>query len=226
MDWEKAKIEAVIFDMDGVLIDSEPLWKIAEISVFNSLGISLTEKDFERTVGLRIDEVVHFWLDQFPQVNTNREVVTNRILDEVANLIRKQGAPLAGCVELLHYLHEKKVPMAIGTSSYHRVIKAVLERLKISNFFAVVHSAQDEPCGKPHPGVYITCADKLHVNPINCLVIEDSFNGLLAAKAARMYTIVVPEKSHTPHPHLCIADQICDSLTEVERLLKRNQLFR
>jgi mannitol-1-/sugar-/sorbitol-6-/2-deoxyglucose-6-phosphatase len=73
MDWQKTKIEAIIFDMDGVLIDSEPLWKIAEEKVFRSIGIPLTKKDFEKTVGLRIDEVVQFWLNQFPENPSNPE---------------------------------------------------------------------------------------------------------------------------------------------------------
>jgi mannitol-1-/sugar-/sorbitol-6-/2-deoxyglucose-6-phosphatase len=225
MDWQKTKIEAVIFDMDGVLIDSEPLWKIAEEKVFRSIGIPLTKKDFEKTVGLRIDEVVQFWLNEFPENPSNPEVVTERIIREVAILIRMQGRPLEGCLEILNYLRRKGIPLAIGTSSYHHVIEAVLESLHIREFFTVIHSAEDEPCGKPHPGVYLTCAKKLGVLPTRCLVIEDSANGLLSAKAARMYTIVVPEKSHAPHPYFILADEVCSSLLEVKLLFERIELF-
>jgi mannitol-1-/sugar-/sorbitol-6-/2-deoxyglucose-6-phosphatase len=225
MDWQKTKIEAIIFDMDGVLIDSEPLWKIAEEKVFRSIGIPLTKKDFEKTVGLRIDEVVQFWLNEFPENPSNPEVVTERIIREVAILIRMQGRPLEGCIEILHYLRKKGIPLAIGTSSYHHVIEAVLESLHIREFFTAIHSAEDEPYGKPHPGVYLTCAEKLGVLPTRCLVIEDSANGLLSAKAARMHTIVVPEKSHALHPYFILADEVCSSLLEVELVFERVQLF-
>jgi mannitol-1-/sugar-/sorbitol-6-/2-deoxyglucose-6-phosphatase len=225
MDWTKTKIEAVIFDMDGVLIDSEPLWKIAEENVFQSIGIPLTKQDFERTVGLRIDEVVHYWLNHFPDNQANPEEVTQRIIHEVAHLIRLHGKPLEGCLEILNYLHQKQVPLAIGTSSYHQVIHAVLESLGIANYFTVIHSAEDEPYGKPHPGVYLTCAQKLGVAPTNCLVIEDSANGLLSAKAARMHTIVVPEKSHAPHPYFVLADESCSSLLDVLNLLQNKRLI-
>ena len=91
MDWKRRKIDAVIFDMDGVLIDSEPLWKIAEIEVFNSLGLNMQKPDLEETVGLRIDQVVSFWRTRFPWQGKSNEEVVQAIVDRVIFYVNKEG---------------------------------------------------------------------------------------------------------------------------------------
>lgn len=220
MVWKERKIEAVIFDMDGVLIDSEPLWKIAEVEVFNSLGLNLDKPDFEETVGLRIDEVVAFWRSRFPWEGKSNEEVIHEIIDRVVYYIEQEGKPMRGVHEIVPFLSSRGYKLGIGTSSYSRILKTVLKKLELETYFDITHSAEFEEFGKPHPGVYLTCAQQLGVRPSNCLVIEDSFNGLLAAKAASMATIVVPDGSNTPHPHLVIADEQYESLLDVLELFK------
>ncbi len=216
MDWKGRKIEAVIFDMDGVLIDSEPLWKIAEVTVFTKLGLNLTAKNFEQTVGLRIDQVVEYWRNRFPWTqDISNDKVVDDIVNLVAQLVTERGEALPGVFDILEWLKTNNIKLGVGTSSYMRIVDAVMDKLNVAEYFEVIHSAEYEKYGKPHPGVYLTCAQKLGVSPDKCLVIEDSFNGLLAAKAASMATIVVPDKSNTPHPHLIIADLVADSLDEV-----------
>lgn len=226
MDWEKRKIKAVIFDMDGVLIDSEPLWKIAEIEVFNSLGLNMQKPDLEETVGLRIDQVVAFWRTRFPWHGKSNKEVVQAIVDRVIFYVNKEGKAMKGVHEILQWLRENNVKIGIGTSSYQRILDAVLIKLGIAQYFDAVHSAEHEEYGKPHPAVYLSCAKYLETDPSNCLVIEDSFNGLLAAKAASMATIVVPEHSNTPHPHLNIADKMCGDLEEVLCLFKTHIIQR
>ncbi len=216
MDWNGEKIEAVLFDMDGVLIDSEPLWKIALVNVFKSLGFELEPMQFAKTVGLRIDQVVDYWRNVYPWENRSNDEVVQDILGEVCRLIRESGEPLPGAVELIQFLKEKGYPIALGTSSYHQVIQAVLEVLGLQSAFDTVHSAQDEPHGKPHPAVYLSCAAALQVDPTHCVVIEDSHNGLLSAKAARMKTILVPEKTHARHPYYVLGDVEFQNLLEVK----------
>lgn len=226
MDWKRRKIDAVIFDMDGVLIDSEPLWKIAEIEVFNSLGLNMQKPDLEETVGLRIDQVVSFWRTRFPWQGKSNEEVVQAIVDRVIFYVNKEGNSMKGVHEILQWLRENNVKIGIGTSSYQRILDAVLNKLGIAHYFDVVHSAEHEEYGKPHPAVYLTCAKLLETAPANCLVIEDSFNGLLAAKSASMATVVVPEHSNTPHPHLCIADEECSDLLAVLDLFQTKIIQR
>lgn len=207
-------MKAVIFDMDGVLIDSEPLWKIAEIEGFGKVGINLTTTDCEETVGLRIDEVVKLWYKKVGWKNKTVEAVTDDIVDILIREINARGQALPGVMQALQTLKEGGYKIGLATSSYQRIIHAVLNKLNIEKYFDQVHSAEFETYGKPHPAVFLTTAEKLHVHPTECLVIEDSFNGVIAAKAARMKVIAVPEKTHRFDERLRIADCILSSLEE------------
>ncbi len=207
-------MKAVIFDMDGVLIDSEPLWKIAEVEAFAKVGLDLTYTDCEETVGLRIDEVVQMWHDKVKWTSKTVKEVETDIVDILIREIRKQGKALAGVLESLQKIGAAGYKIGLATSSYQRIIDVVVEKLEIAHFFEVMHSAEHELNGKPHPAVFLNCAKKLNVHPKDCLVIEDSFNGVLAGKSARMKVIAIPEKSHQSDPRLVIADTTLDSLND------------
>ena len=204
--------KAVIFDMDGVLIDSEPLWKIAMENAFQKVGINLERKQFAQTVGLRIDEVIRYWRARFPWTGYSNEEVEELIISGLEQLITENGAPLAGVIDTLDYLKSKGLKIGLATSSYNRLIHFNLNHLKIGHYFDFTHSAEDESHGKPHPAVYLTCAKQLSVSPLECLVIEDSFSGILAGKAARMDVIAIPEKTHEPDNRLVIADYQFDDM--------------
>jgi mannitol-1-/sugar-/sorbitol-6-/2-deoxyglucose-6-phosphatase len=209
------KFKAVIYDMDGVLIDSEPLWKIAMEEVFKEVGCSLTRKDFEKTVGLRLDEVISYWFQHAPWEGPGPEIVLQEIVKKMIVLIRQHGEPLPGVLESLAFFKEKGFKIGLATSSYEILIDTVLEVLQIKSFFDKTHSAEHEKYGKPHPAVYLHTAKELGVSPLECLVIEDSINGVIAGKAARMHVICIPEKTHTPNPKLIIADENFDNLSEL-----------
>lgn len=209
-------MEAIIFDMDGVLIDSEPLWKIAEVEAFAKVGLDLSYTDCEETVGLRIDQVVELWYHKVGWTSKTVKEVETDIVDILIREIHKSGKALAGVMETLEKLQESNLKIGLATSSYQRIIDAVAEKLGIAHFFQVMQSAEHEIYGKPHPAVFLTCAEKLGVDPVNCLVIEDSFNGVLAAKAARMKVVAIPEKSHQSDPRLIIADEILESLYDLD----------
>lgn len=217
-----ANFEAVIFDMDGVLIDSEPVWKIAMESVFHSVGCNLTREDFQKTVGLRIDEVIAYWFKHAPWENATAEEVEKAIVAKMVDLISADGKPLIGVVETLRFLKEKGLKIGLATSSYEVLIDTVLDTLGIRSFFDFTHSAENEKYGKPHPAVYLTTVDRLGVNPLKCLVIEDSINGVISGKAARMQVVCIPEKSHHPNPKLILADYTFDSMEEMSIEFKSN----
>ena len=217
-------IKAVIFDMDGVLIDSEPLWKIAEVEGFAKVGLDLTHTDCEETVGLRIDEVVALWHQKVGWTSPPVPEVASDIVDILIREIRTQGKALTGVYESLQRLAKTNLKIGLATSSDQRIVDVVLEKLNIYNHFHATHSAEFETMGKPHPAVFLSCAEKLGVHPTQCLVIEDSFNGVIAAKAARMKVIAIPEKSHRHDPRLAIADKVLDNLNELD-INTLNQLW-
>ncbi len=192
-------IEAVIFDMDGLLIDSEPLWREAEIKVFRSLGIDFTEAMCLKTVGYRIDEVVAYWRKHFELGQQSDTLIANHVIDELIILINQQGKEMPGVHYILNFFSERKIKTGIATSSSYRIIDAVMAKLEIQNYFEAMHSAEHEVYGKPHPAVYLHAAGKLNVDPTHCLAFEDSFNGILSAKSARMKCVARDIRAGTPN---------------------------
>ncbi len=197
--------DAIIFDMDGVLIDSEPLWKIAMEFVFGQYGSTLIHQDFQKTVGLRIDEVIAFWNAHENWGLSDLQHVEKQIIDKLIALIELDPQPLKGVLDTLAYLKGQGKQIGLATSSSQRLINTVLAALRIEHYFDFAYSAEFETYGKPHPGVYIKVADQLQVQAQRCLVIEDSFNGVIAGLAAKMKVCCIPEKTHFPNPKLAVA---------------------
>ena len=205
--------DAVIFDMDGVLIDSEPLWKIAMEKVFSDLGCSLSKNDFQKTVGLRIDEVIAYWNKDQNLGIANEKRVEDDIINRMIDLVRDHPVPLIGVIETLTFLKSNQIKIGLATSSPNSLLEAVLDGLKIDQYFDVAHSAEFESFGKPHPAVYLEAAKKLNVNPGKCLVIEDSLNGVISGMAAKMKVVCIPEKTHVKESRLLVSDYMFDDMS-------------
>ncbi|MFA6273778.1 MAG: hexitol phosphatase HxpB [Candidatus Paceibacterota bacterium] len=205
-------IKAVIFDMDGVLIDSEFLWRRATVKVFNNINISLTIDMCKATMGLRIDEVVDYWELKYPTKEIKKEKIVTDILQELISLIKTEGKIMEGVDYIIEFFTSRKIPMAIASSSPTNVINAVLKKILIKDKMLVIHSAENESHGKPHPSVYITTAEKLGISPSRCLAFEDSLNGVLSAKAAGMKCVAVPRHLSDKDETFNIADLIIMSL--------------
>lgn len=219
MSLKISDFEAVIFDMDGVLIDSEPLWKIAMEAVFSELGSTLQKSDFQKTVGLRIDEVIHFWNLHESWGIEDEAAIQEKIISKMEELIAANAQPLPGVNETLAFLKSMGLKIGLATSSSSRLIRIVLKELKIAHFFDFTHSAETEDYGKPHPAVYLTVAKKLAVHPTKCLVIEDSFNGVISGLAAKMKVVCIPEKTHFPNPKLALADFQFETMNELLEII-------
>jgi mannitol-1-/sugar-/sorbitol-6-/2-deoxyglucose-6-phosphatase len=207
-------IEAVIFDMDGVLLDSEPFWQDAEMEIFATVGIHLTREQCIETMGLPVIDVVQYRYSQNPWNQKSLRDVSNEILEGVELRVRKYAVPLNGVIELLNFFKHRRIATALASSSAMRLIQTVLEKFSLEHVFDVVHSAEQEEYGKPHPAVFLTTSKRLNVSPIHCLVVEDSFNGLIAAKAARMKTLIIPMNAQLHETRFDIADLKLESLTE------------
>lgn len=209
-------IEAVIFDMDGLLIDSEPFWLEAQREMLPMVGIRMTEDMWKETLGIRNKEVTELLYAKQPW-DLNRislEELDDKIAEHVIDSIYRKGKAMEGVGELLSFFREQNVKTALASSSDFRVIDAVIDKLNLQDSFEVVHSAETEDYGKPHPAVYLTTAKKLGVAPLNCLAIEDSLNGLISAKAARMKCVVVPGNPISNDKRFGLADIILPSLGE------------
>jgi sugar-phosphatase len=208
-----SQFDAVLFDMDGVLVDSEPLWKIAMEEVFNGLGSKLTKTDFQKTVGMRIDQVIAYWKN-IEGWKDQIQDIEFQIIDRMIQLIAKNGQPLPGVEDTVVHLNKIKT-VGLASSSPKKLIDSVLLKTQLHSYFHGVFSAETEPFGKPHPAVYLTAASTLGVQPNRCLVIEDSLNGIISAKAANMTVICIPEKTHIKNPKLILADFHYDSMREL-----------
>jgi sugar-phosphatase len=216
-------LKAVIFDMDGILIDSEPLWQNAEHEVFTSLGLQLSYDQILQTTGLRIDQVVKYWYQRFPWNDYDNAQTSTLIIDRVINQILNSGRPMNGVMDALVFCQKSGLRIGLATSSSHAIIQAVLNKLNIMHFFDSIHSAEHLAFGKPHPEVYLNCADALNIAPSECVAIEDSFNGLIAARAANMHTIAIPSIEQQYHPKWIIAHKQLASLTDLPKYLANSQ---
>ncbi len=212
---------AAIFDMDGLLIDSEPHWRDAEVNVFGALGVPLTHDMCMQTMGMRIDEVVAYWYQRYPWPGPDRLQVRERVLGAVAVRLRSVAEALPGAVLLVQRLVARGVPVAVASSSPRALIDAGLERVGLTSEFSVRCSAMDEARGKPDPGVFLSAARGLGVVPSDCVVFEDSVAGVAGARAAGMRVVAVPAPAQQDHPGFVDADLRLTSLAQCDlRLFK------
>lgn len=207
-------INAVIFDMDGVIVDSEPFWRQAKVNAVARFGGSITEQQTYQSTGLRIDEIAEHWIRHCNLDPDCKQPLCDAILDEVIKQIRSKGKLLPGVRESLQWLATSDLKVGLASSSPSRLITAVLDIFELKQYFSVQVSAEHLPFGKPHPQVYLEAAGQLNVAPHHCLAIEDSVNGLLAAKAAKMVGVCVPEPGQENNPSFGIANYKLASLNE------------
>lgn len=212
---------ALVFDMDGVLIDSEPFWRRAEIEVFGSVGIELSESDCYQTQGLRIDEVARFWYDRSPWSGPSIESIAERVVDRMDRLIHTEGEPMAGVRESIDSARSGGWRLGLASSSSMRLIEAVLDRLGLATAFEVVRSAEHEKRGKPHPDVYAATLRELGLEGADCVAVEDSAHGVASALAAGMRCIAIPSAETRTDPRFEAAHWRLDSLEDLSHALPR-----
>ncbi|TAJ12576.1 hexitol phosphatase HxpB [Marinilabiliaceae bacterium JC017] len=180
---------AVIFDMDGVLVDSEPLWQKAEKEVFSSLGVEVNSELCKQTKTMTTDEVTRFWFERNPWQGKNFQEVEQMVVSRVIELIEKENCEIQGVNKFIKKLKSSGMKIGLATNSPYRIIGPVLQKTRLSHLFDSVSSAEFEENGKPAPDIYLTASKKLGVAPKSCVVIEDSHSGIEAAKKAGMTTV-------------------------------------
>ena len=199
------QILAAIFDMDGLLIDSEPLWDRAELDVMASLGLDISRRnELPDTLGLRIDMVVDLWYARQPWNGPSRQEVVEQVIARAISLVEETRPLLPGVREAVALCKEQGL-----------LVEKVLTMFDLRDSFDALASAEKLPYSKPHPQVYLDCAAKLGVDPLTCVALEDSVNGMIASKAARMRSIVVPAPEAQNDPRFVLANVKLSSLTEL-----------
>jgi sugar-phosphatase len=194
------RLNTVIFDMDGVLIDSEPSWQEAGMETLLQFNVTLDSVQYHHTTGLRTREWLDYWFTHFGIGKERIPAAEAELHQNVIEKIRTHAQPLPGVREILAFFRSKNFRIGLATSSPLALVKVVVHKLGIENSFEAFASAEHLPYGKPHPQVYMDCAQSLGVSPLQCLAFEDSFNGVIAAKAARMTCVAIPvaDQSHLP----------------------------
>jgi sugar-phosphatase len=210
----------VIFDMDGLLIDTEPLWRLAMRAVFRAAGVEVTDAELLNTTGQLFAEVLADWrLPRGPLYSVVLEVSDEELLARATEIVVAEvGAgwsPMPGVALVLAQLRERGLHLAIASSSPPRMIQTVCDRLGLADI-TVRCSGVDESRGKPAPDIFLTAAARLGVAPEHCLVLEDSPRGVTAAKAAGMWCIAVPDRLLVGDPKYLAADLVLGSLEEFD----------
>jgi sugar-phosphatase len=215
-------INTVIFDMDGLLLDTETLWGESMWRVAGKHRIPISRDRFKETTGLRIYEVTEHWARHYPWEGSRADEVAEEILDDIIALSKERGSIMPGVEDLLRMLAENGFRIGLASSSPARMIDALVAHFGIKPLFHCITSADAVSYGKPHPAVFLHCAEGLGSLHHQCLVLEDSVNGMIAGKAARMKVVAVPDALHFDDPRFSLADLKLASLESLDLQTIRN----
>jgi sugar-phosphatase len=206
--------QAAIFDMDGLLIDSEPLWQEAGRETLETFGHSLTAEQYHSSTGLRTEEWIEHWFHFFNIPMDLAPGAIKTIVQKAIEKIQSRGQLLPGAESIIDAFRQRDYRIGLATSSPMELVDVVLPKFRQGVSFDAIASAGQLPLGKPHPQVYLDCAALLDTHPLRCIAFEDSFNGMIAAKAARMKCIVVPSAGDFDAGKWNAADRKLRSLSE------------
>ena len=193
----RTPIEAVLFDLDGVIVDSEPWWHAVRVEWAAARGLTWTEDDNRACMGRNSRDWARIMQERL-RLDLTVPQIERVIMDALVEKYAHEPAPrVPGAVEAVARI-AASFPSAIASSAHPAVIRAALRSVGLAECFRVIVSADDVPAGKPAPDVYLEAARRLGVPPERCLVVEDSLNGVLAGRAAGMTVVLVPNPSFLP----------------------------
>lgn len=206
-------VRALIFDMDGVLVDSEPLHLLAYQELFSVHSIEYTEAHNQEFLGCKDIAMARILVERWSLPFTPEQLVQNKETI-LARLLKSDAQIRSGVKKLLEEARALNIPCAVASSATLPTIQLVVDVLGIRQYFHHLSSGDEVEHGKPAPDVFLLAAKRLGVSPEHCLVIEDTANGIKAAKAAGMFCIAIPCDA-TRHQDHSQADMNLTSLEEV-----------
>jgi len=217
---------AIIFDMDGLLVDSEPVWYDVEVEMIESKGYTFTDDVRDLLVGLRVDEFSEIIYKHYPKVAESPKAVAETVINNMLGVPPEKLQARLGADEIISYVAEQGIPCAIASSSTHVIIEHFTKIRGWQDLIPQRYSAQFVKYGKPAPDIYLHAAQKLGIDPEKCLALEDSRAGTQAALAAGMTCYTVPDLSHSNVSDFDgINDNIYASLVDVLDEIKSKRLF-
>ncbi len=206
--------EALIFDMDGLMIDSERLYWAVEKGIARQFGKDVSQETLWKMMGRRPIEGMRIFVQDLELPMTAERALEMR--DELMlDKYRDESDPMPGLIHILQAFH-RRLKLAVCTGAQRKFMEIVVDRLKIRDRFDVLQASDEIRKGKPHPEIYRVTCEKLGVAPRQAIVLEDSSNGSIAANRAGCYTIAVPSEYSRGQDFSC-ADFIAADLFEAER---------
>jgi HAD superfamily hydrolase (TIGR01509 family) len=207
-------IEAVVFDLDGVLIDSEHVWDEARQNLAEERGGRWTENASRDMMGMSSPEWSRYMRDDIG-IDEEPDEISAEVVRRLERIYRRELPLIEGAHQAVERL-AVRWPLGVASSSNRELIDLVLELSGLDRFFAATVSSEEVPRGKPAPDVYVEAARRLGVAPERCAALEDSENGILSAKAAGMRVLAIPNPQYPPHDEaLAAADDVLGSLAEL-----------
>lgn len=214
------KIEAVIFDMDGLMFDTETLCTRCMIEASKRQGVVMTPEETHLVLGFKSEDIYDFYEEYYRGKMDGRKMIDDHydLMHEVLFTTGPDKMPYL--VEILDYLKEKGYKLAVASSSVKKHIINNMEKNNVEGYFDVVASGQEVENGKPAPDVFLLAAERLGVDPSKCMVLEDSSNGVRAAKAAGMYNVMIPDAYQPDDELRKEAYAVVENLWKVKDLLE------
>lgn len=213
-DFEEKYMKAVIFDMDGVLVDSQPYHFKADIDTMAEYGVIKGQKFYESFAGTLTADRMRTLKEMFG-LDVPVEEMTIKRENMILDIMGKEDIkPVSGIPEFLRSIEEKGLTTAVASSSDYKLINLILDRLKIAQYFDSVTSGSDVKRGKPSPDVFLLAAERIGIEPSECLVVEDSENGVKAAKSAGMKALGYINPT-SGKQDLSLADFITDDFKKI-----------
>jgi len=209
-------IDTVIFDMDGVIIDTEPVHIQLEQELFKELNLSVSEEEHLTYIGASEKNMWEMVMNNHRVQLDVHLLLGKKKKKYLSYLLHKKLEPIDGVVELIRLLHEKRYKLALASSAYMEAINIITSRLNVDQYFQEMISGANIEQSKPHPEIFLLTAKKLNSPVQNCLVIEDSENGVKAAKNAGMHCIGY---NNSGKMDLSLADKTINSFSELNGIL-------
>ena len=209
---------AVIYDMDGLLIDSEPLWHIAEKKVFKTVGLELSTEDCLKTIGIPTREVIDYWFSIQPWKGKTVIQIEQELFLEIRKLMASEAKLMPGILDSLAYFKALNFKIGLASASPLDLIEIAINNLEISHYFDFFHSGTFEIHNKPNPAVYLTVARSINIPIEKCIIFEDSINGVKGAKASGAKVVAVPDSQFFENYEYEIADVKIKSMKEISKL--------
>ena len=212
---------AVIFDLDGVLADSEPWWNQIDAKLLGEHGVSYRGEYHRNVLGVSYRLAVEFYKNAF-HISASVEELMRRRGEIATDFFANHVGLFPSAKTTLQQLREMKLHLAVATSSVSASARPLLDRTGIRSLFSVVVTGDEVQQGKPHPDIYLRAAKKLEISPEACLVIEDALAGIAAGKAANMRVAAIPDRRFVnPQEYEKEANYVLGSLSEIPALICR-----